>query len=309
MPNVFQSLEPNTRLFLERLTAQNEAPLAQLSLAQARGSLANMQQASKAVKMPATIDSHVITAGPTGKIAIRIVRREGKIEPLPIVMFFHGGGWVRGDADTHDRLIREIANGAEAAVVAVDFDRSPEVRYPIGDEQAYAATTYVTEHAGKWKLDGSRVAVVGDSAGGNMATVVSMLARDRGGPAIGLQVLFYPTTDANFNTPSDEQFAEGFFLARADMEWFWEQYLPDQQTRITPTASPLQASLDQLRGLPPAPIFTGEFDVLRDEGEAYAHRLMAAGVTVTRSALSAQFTVSLHSIRWRVLPRRVLQWR
>jgi acetyl esterase len=279
MADQFRNLEPTTRRFLETLAAQNNPPLSQISLAEARASLTRAQE--NAERLPAETHDEVLATGPTGKVAIRIVRPERMTGALPVVMFFHGGGWVLGDKDSHDRLVREIANGAGAAVIVVDFDRSPEARFPIAIEQAYAATKYVAKHAGRWNLDGSRIAVAGDSAGGNMAAVVSLLAHDRGGPNLALQVLFYPNTDANLDSPSYLQFGEGFFLTREDMSWFWDQYLPDKSARSTPPASPLQASVDQLRGLPPAVIFVGEFDPLRDEVEAYAHKLIDAGVTVT----------------------------
>lgn len=280
MSDRFRNLEPTTRLFLETLAAQKHRSLREMSLTEARASLASAQ-AGDIVKLPADIQDDILDTGPTGKVAIRIVRPRGKISALPVVMFFHGGGWVLGDKDTHDRLVREIANGADAAVIVVDFDRSPEAKFPTAIEQAYAATKYVAEHGVEWNLDGSRLAVVGDSAGGNMATVVSILARDRGGPNIALQVLFYPNTDSNLASQSYLQFAEGYYLAREDMKWFWDQYLPDKSARSTPLASPLRASVNQLSGLPPALIFVGEFDPLRDEVEAYAHKLMDAGVTVT----------------------------
>ena len=280
MSDRYANVEPQTRRFLETLAAQKGPPLSALSIAGARASEVKMQ-AFDVAKMPADIENRRIAAGPTGQIAIRIVRPKRGASLVPVVMYFHGGGWVLGDKDTYDRTVREIANGADAAVVVVDFDRAPETKYPTAIEQAYAATKYVAEHASGWNLDGSRIAVVGDSAGGNMATVVSMMARDRGGPDIALQVLFYPTTDANFDTPSYREFSEGYFLGREDMKWFWDQYLPDKAARREPTASPLQASVEQLRELPPAVIFTGEFDPLRDEIEAYAHKLTQAGVTVT----------------------------
>ena len=273
-------LEPNTRRFLEALDAQSNPPLSQVSIEQARASLAEAQ-AGRSRNSPSDGEDHVIPAGPTRNVPIRIVRPKGNTGLLPVVMFFHGGGWVLGDANTHDRLIRDIADGANAAVVAVDFDRSPEARYPIAIEQAYAATKYLAEHAAEWNLDSSRMAVAGDSAGGNIAITVTLLAKDRGGPNIALQVLFYPNTDLNLDSPSYLQFAEGYYLSREDMQWFWDQYLPDKSARSTPTAAPLQAPVDRLIGLPPAIIFVGEFDPLRDEVEAYAHKLIEAGVTVT----------------------------
>lgn len=196
-------------------------------------------------------------------------------------MYFHGGGWVLGDKHTHDRLIREIANGANAAVVFVNYTPSPEARYPIAIEEAYAATSWVAENAPALKIDPARLAVVGDSVGGNMAAAVTLLAKERGGPKIIFQLLFYPVTDANFETPSYQQFSGGPWLTREAMRWFWNQYAPDINVRAEPTAAPLKATTGQLEGLPPALIITGENDVLRDEGEAYARRLMQAGVQVT----------------------------
>jgi acetyl esterase len=196
-------------------------------------------------------------------------------------MYFHGGGWVLGDKDTHDRLVREIANGANAAIVFVNFMPSPEAKYPIPIEEAYTATKYIAENGIKFSLDTSKLAVAGDSVGGNMAAAVVLLAKERGGPKIDYQVLFYPVTDANFETKSYQQFATDIWLTREAMKWFWDNYLPDKEARKQPTASPLQASIDQLKGQPPALIITDENDVLRDEGEAYAHKLIQAGINVT----------------------------
>jgi acetyl esterase len=196
-------------------------------------------------------------------------------------MYFHGGGWILGNKDTHDRLIREIANGAQAAVVFVNYTPSPEAHYPIAIEQAYAATRFVAEEGASLDLDGSRLAVAGDSVGGNMAAVTTLLAKQRGGPKIVFQALLYPVTDASFDTGSYKQFAKGWFLERQGMKWFWDAYAPDHSVRREITVSPLRASTEQLRGLPPALVITAENDVLRDEGEAYAHKLTAAGVPVT----------------------------
>jgi acetyl esterase len=203
------------------------------------------------------------------------------METLPIVMYFHGGGWVLGDKATHDRLIRKIANGVEAAVVFVNFTPSPEAHYPVALEEAYAATLWIEENGSALNLDVSHIAVAGDSAGGNLAAALALIAKERGTPHIGYQALFYPVTDSRFDTASYHQFADGYYLTREAMQWFWDQYAPDFGVRDEPTASPLRASVDQLRGLPPALIITGEFDVLRDEGEAYVHKLLDAGVEVT----------------------------
>ncbi|WP_258879042.1 alpha/beta hydrolase [Paraburkholderia sp. BL6669N2] len=196
-------------------------------------------------------------------------------------MYFHGGGWVLGDTSTHDRLIREIANGANAAVVFVDYDRSPEAQYPVPIEQAYAATEYVARHGRELGVDSSRMAVAGDSVGGNMTAAVTLLAKERRGPQLRYQVLFYPVTDANFDDASYKEFAEGPWLTRAAMQWFWNAYAPNASDREKITASPLRATQEDLKELPPALVITDENDVLRDEGEAYARNLMQAGVKVT----------------------------
>jgi acetyl esterase len=200
---------------------------------------------------------------------------------LPAVVYTHGAGWVFGDKNIYDRLMRDLANGAGAAIVFVDFSRSPEARYPTAIEESYAVAKYVAERGREFGLDPRRLAVAGDSVGGNMTTALAMLAKERGGPPIGFQLLFYPVTDAGFDTPSYTMFATGHFLTLGAMRWFWDQYLPDPTQRLAPTASPLRASIDALRGLPPALVVNGEFDVLRDEGEAYAHKLIEAGVEVT----------------------------
>jgi acetyl esterase/lipase len=251
-----------------------------MSPADARAALTNVQHASKVSVLPADIEDLSILGGPKGQVSLRIVKPEGSRETLPAILYFHGGGWVLGDAHTHDRLVRELANRTNSAVVFVNYSRSPEARYPVAIEECYRAAAYVAESGGQHRIDGSRLTVAGDSVGGNMATVVAMMARQRRGPEIGLQVMFYPVTDASFDTASYRQFAGGFWLSREAMKWFWDQYLPDKAARKQPLASPLQASADQLSGLPPAVVITDEFDVLRDEGEAYAHKLTDSGVKV-----------------------------
>ncbi|MCL5280942.1 MAG: alpha/beta hydrolase [Planctomycetes bacterium] len=273
-------LYPAVQDFLNNLAAQGGPPLYELSPQEAREVLRGLQ-AVKVARPPADIEDRVLSLGPQGKVSIRIVRPRGVWQILPTIMYFHGGGWVLGDQDTHDRLIREIARGAGAALVFVNYTPAPEARYPVPIEEAYAATQWVAEHGGEIHVDSSRLAVAGDSVGGTMATVVALLAKQRGGPPICLQVLFYPVTETGFDTPSYDQFAEGYFLTREAMKWFWNQYAPDPAARSEPTASPLQASVDQLHGLPPALLIFGECDVLRDEGEAYARKLIEAGVPVT----------------------------
>jgi acetyl esterase/lipase len=279
MTQLGDGIERTTKAFLDAINAQSGPRIQELSVVDARVKLFKTQ-VSEVEKIPADIEDRTIPEGPNGPVSLRIIRPKGVNQTLPVVMYFHGGGWVIGDRETHDRLAREIANGANAAVVFVNYTRSPEARYPIAIEEAYAVTKYIAENGKALNLNSSRIAVAGDGAGGNIATVVALMAKERGGPSISFQVLFYPVTDANFDTPSYHLFATDHFLTREGMKWFWNNYLPDEEARKQPTASPLQASLDQLEGLPPALIISSEFDVLRDEGEAYAHKLNEAGVSV-----------------------------
>jgi len=222
-----------------------------------------------------------IAGGPTGSVRARIVRPAGSSGALPVILYIHGAGWVFGDAHTHDRLVRELAVGARATVVFPEYDRSPEARYPIAIEQSYAVAQWIIEEGAAHGLDAGRLAVAGDSVGGNMTAALTLLAKERGDISFVQQVLFYPVTDANFDTDSYHQFATGYFLRRDGMQWFWDQYTTDPAERAQITASPLRATTEQLAGLPPALVITGEADVLRDEGEAYAAKLRAAGVAVT----------------------------
>jgi len=281
------TLELHTHQFVDSLAGA--PPIYTLSPADARAVLVRAQSIPVG-KPSAQIEDMALPVGPTGSVPIRIVRPAGAAEVLPAVMYFHGGGWVLGDRDTHDRLIREIAVGADIAVVFVDYDRSPEARYPVAIEQAYAATCYAADNAASLRIDPLRLAVAGDSVGGNMAAAVSMLAKEHRGPKIAFQVLFYPVTDADFGTPSYTRFAEGPWLTRRAMEWFWDAYLPDPAARKQPTATPLNASLDELEGLPDALVIVDENDVLRDEGEAYARKLSDAGVRVT----SVRYNGTIH---------------
>lgn len=273
-------LENNTQNFINALTASGGAPIYTLSPADARNILAGAQ-AGPIAKRAADVTDTVFPVGPTGETRVRIVRPEGNTDRLPVVVYFHGGGWVLGDKETHDRLIREIAVQANAAVVFVDYERSPEAKYPIAIEQDYAVTKYVAEHSEQLNVDPTRLAIAGDSVGGNMTAVVSLLAEQRKGPEIIAQVLFYPVTDANFDNGSYTEFANGPWLTKAAMEWFWNQYLPEGTDRTDPKVTPIHAPRELLAGQAPALIITDENDVLRDEGEAYARKLSQAGVDVT----------------------------
>ena len=221
-----------------------------------------------------------LTGGPTGSVDVRIVKPAGATGTLPVIIYIHGAGWVFGNAHTHDRLVRELAVGARAAVVFPEYDLSPEARYPVAIEQNYVAARWVVTDGASHGLDATRIAVAGDSVGGNMAAALTLMAKERGDVPLVQQVLFYPVTDASFDTGSYHQFATGYFLRRDAMQWFWDQYTTDANERAQITASPLRASVEQLTGLPPALVITGEADVLRDEGEAYANKLRRAGVPV-----------------------------
>ncbi|HEX2313264.1 MAG TPA: alpha/beta hydrolase [Thermomonospora sp.] len=227
-----------------------------------------------------------VQGGPTGVVPVRIIKPKGVTGTLPVVFYVHGAGWVFGSAHTHDRLCRELAVRSHAAVVFPEYDRAPEARYPTQIEQNYTAARWVMEHGSEKSLDASRMAVCGDSVGGNMSTVLSLMAKERGDVNLLCQVLFYPVTNADFDTESYHQFATGYYLNRDGMKWFWDQYTTDPQQRADIHASPLRASTEQLRGLPPALVLTGEADVLRDEGEAYAAKLREAGVDVTAVRLA-----------------------
>ncbi|MFF7653108.1 alpha/beta hydrolase [Streptomyces sp. NPDC007983] len=222
-----------------------------------------------------------VTGGPTGSVRVRIVKPSGAAGTLPVILYIHGAGWVFGNAHTHDRLVRELAVGADAAVVFPEYDLSPEARYPVAIEQNYAVARWIVRDGAGKGLDGTRLAVAGDSVGGNMSAALTLMAKERGDVPLRRQVLFYPVTDAAFDTDSYHQFATGYFLRRDGMRWFWDQYTTDEGERAEITASPLRATTEQLTGLPAALVITAEADVLRDEGEAYANKLRAAGVPVT----------------------------
>ncbi|WP_410577080.1 alpha/beta hydrolase [Amycolatopsis sp. lyj-108] len=267
------ALEPAAQAFVE--ATANPPFLFQLPPEEGRKAVDEVQGGD--VELPA---ADVETTHVDG-VEVRIVRPEGVAGPLPVIVYIHGAGWVFGNFHTHERLVRELAVGAGAAVVFPEYDRSPEARYPVAIEQNYAVAKWVAENGAENGLDSTRIAIAGDSVGGNMTAALTLLAKQRGDVTFRQQVLFYPVTDANFDTESYKQFAEGYFLALEGMKWFWDQYTTDPAQRAEITASPLRASLDELAGLPPALVITAEADVLRDEGEAYAAKLRQAGVPVT----------------------------
>lgn len=272
-------LEPQTLAFLQALEAQRP-PLHTLLPADARNLLRQIQRNGQVAKAPATVTERTIPAGPTGTVALRIVRPPSATGSLPGILYFPGG-WPLGDLELYDRLVRELVNGTQSTLIFVDYDRTPPARYPVAVEQAYSATAWVAAQGPAIGVDPARLAVVGDGIGGNLAAVVTLLAKERQGPKLIFQLLFYPVTDASLNSASYHQFGGGsYWLTRADLAWFWDNYATVEE-RQAPTVSPLQAPLAQLQGLPPALIITAENDPLRDEGEAYVHKLIQAGVTVT----------------------------
>lgn len=239
-------------------------------------------QSGEGVERPDVDEEWVdVDAGEWGTVRTRIIRPKGSTGPLPVVFYIHGAGWVFGDEHTHDRLFRELVVGAGAAGVFPVYDRAPEKGYPTQVEQNFAVGQWLLEHGVEYSLDTSRVAVTGESVGGCMSAVFALMNKDRGGLDLKAQVLLYPVANADFDTPSYLQFAEGYYLTREGMQWFWDAYTTDPAQRAEKYASPLQASLEDLRGLPRTLVITDEADVLRDEGEQYANKLREAGVDVT----------------------------
>jgi acetyl esterase len=271
-------LHPAAITFL--LTRDGEPDMSAMTVEEARDRLSKIQT-GHIPKLPVDVEQRTVLVGPRGNTTVRIVRPRGATAILPVVVYFHGGGWVTGDHETHDRLVREIAVGANVVVVFVEYSRAPEARWPVAIEEAYAVTDWIFQTGKMINVDPSRMAVMGDSAGANIAAAVTLLASVRAGPPLRLQVLFYPVTIAKFDSRSYEEFAQGYFLTRDAMKWSWNHYAQNTATRDKSTASPLRASLNELRGLPPALVITAECDVLRDEGEAYAARLKEADVPVT----------------------------
>jgi acetyl esterase/lipase len=245
----------------------------------ARQVLVDLQ--SGPVARPDVDEEWVTVPADVGDVRVRLLRPAGVPGPLPVVVYMHGGGWILGNAATHDRLVRQLAVGAGCALAFVEYTPSPEARYPVAIEQGYATAQWITRHGAEHELDPRRMAVAGESVGGNMTAALALLAAQRGDVHFVHHSMYYPVTDAAMDTGSYEQFATGYYLSRASMEWFWDAYLPDLDRRSEITASPNRATSDQLAALPPALLFVDEADVLRDEGESYAAKLRQAGVEVT----------------------------
>ena len=269
-------LDPQLTAILEESGAQGLPPYTDLSPEAARKQMLELAPpVEPTLSVNKTEDRRI--PGPGDVIPIRLYYPDSD-PPFPVLVYFHGGGWVIGSIETHDALCHAISKTSDCLVVSVDYRLAPEHPYPAAPEDCYATTCWVAENAGTIQADASRIAVGGDSAGGNLATVVAMMARDRQGPDIRSQVLIYPITDDDLNTPSYLQNAEGYVLTRDLMIWFWNYYLAAEKRLGHPYATPLRA--DNLKNLPDALVLTAEYDPLRDEGEAYAKRLKEAGVDV-----------------------------
>ena len=279
------ALDPQAQKLVDAMVALNLPPIEKWTPAEARASMRQRTAGLGPVEDVAAVADHRIpVAG--GEITARVTTPAGP-GPHPAVVFFHGGGWVIGDIETHDGACRALTNAARCAVVNVDYRLAPEFKYPTAVEDSYAALTWVAANASKLNIDARKLAVCGDSAGGNLSAAVSLMARDRRGPAIALQVLIYPVTDYRFDTGSYREFEAGPVLTHAGMRYFWKEYLRTEADGAEPYASPMRAT--SLAGLPPALVITVEADPLRDEGEAYAARLRDAGVPVTLTRYAGMF--------------------
>ena len=267
-------VDPQVQDYLTKLAALGMDPMSAMSPATARAMMELETQGLGAPPSVGRIGDRTIP-GPAGKIAVRITAPAGP-GPFPALVYFHGGGWVVGSIATHDALARAITNAARIAVVSVEYRLAPEHPYPAAVEDAFAATAWVAANGASIGIDPARIAVGGDSAGGNLAAAVALMARDQGGPRLAFQLLIYPITNDDLDTPSYRDYAQGYMLTRAAMAWYWDQYVPTPGDRRQPYVSPLRAP--DLRGLPPALVATAEYDVLRDEAEVYAARLAEAGI-------------------------------
>ena len=274
------AIEVQTKSFLKALNTSGGKPMETMQPADARKVLEGAQTSVKPDISGVEVSEKTITQdGIT--IKLFIMRPSGVKETLPAFMFFHGGGWVLGDFPTHQRFIRDLVINSGAVAVHAEYTRSPEAKYPTAINECYAAAKWVVEHGSEINVDGNRLAIVGNSVGGNLTTAVALMAKNKKGPEFKLQVLFWPVTDASFETISYNKYANDRFLTKNMMKWFWDNYAPDANRRNEIYASPLRASLDELKGLPPTLVQTAENDVLRDEGEAYARKMNEAGVSVT----------------------------
>ncbi|RYX85986.1 alpha/beta hydrolase [bacterium] len=273
-------LSAGTKEFLKVLNSPAPPELEKMSPVEARSVLVGAQ-ASVDVDVSGIEESLKTISADGYTIGLTIVRPEGSTEKLPVFIFIHGGGWVLGDYPTHKRLVRDLVVHSGYAAVFINYTPTPDAVYPQQINEIYAATKWVAENGDEINVDGTNMAVVGNSVGGNMTAVTTLLAKEKGGPKIKFQAMLWPIVDANFETESYKEFGEERFLSTSLMKWMYDLYIPDLEKRKEIYASPLQANVEQLQGLPPALVITGESDILRDEGEAYGRKLDEAGVTVT----------------------------
>lgn len=272
-------LDRGTKSFLKILNSGG-TPLETLSKEDARAVLTGAQAAVK-VDLSGIEESEKTITADGYTVKLNILRPEGVKGKLPVFVYIHGGGWILGDYPTHKRMVRDLVVLSGAAAVFVNYTPSPEAHFPIAINEIYAATKWVADHGDQINVDGKRLAIVGNSVGGNMAAATALMAKEKKGPEIKVQVLLWPVTDATFSQPSYETYGKDRFLTTSIMKWMWDQYTTNAQERKSIYASPLQASIEELKGLPPALIQVAENDILRDEGEAYGRKLDEAGVTVT----------------------------
>ncbi len=274
------NLTTKTEEFISAVEKEADTPLYELTPGKAREFLIHLQEKTPRVIEADVFDRNIFTEN-AGNIEIRVVRpKDSKDKTLPVILYIHGGGWIMGGPKTHDFLIRQLANCTDSVIIFPDYALSPEAKYPVALEQVYGVLTYIYENPSEFNIDENRIVIAGDSAGGNMATVVAMKAKKQNGPKILFQALFYPVTNADMDTISYEDFADGPWLTKKAMEWFWDAYAPDKKDRDCSYVSPLKASEEELKDMPPTLIITDENDVLRDEGEAYARKLDFCGVDV-----------------------------
>jgi acetyl esterase/lipase len=273
-------VEPHIRIFLKALNSGGGPPMETLTPAEARKVLVDAQASVALDFPPCDVEARTVTQDGL-KVSLTIVRPAGSKATLPAFIFVHGGGWVLGDFPTHERFVRDLVVDSGCAAVFVNYTPSPEAHYPTAIHEIHAAAKWVAAHGDEIRVDGRRLAIAGNSVGGNMTAAVALMAKHQGGPAFKCQVMLWPVTDASFDTESYHEYSEGYFLSRAMMQWFWHAYAPDQSKRREIYASPLQATVEQMKGLPPALVQVAGNDVLRDEGLAYARKLDAAGVDVT----------------------------
>ena len=282
--NPYLSLK--TKNFIDKLASEDSKPLYKLQPEEARLVL-NDLQALFPIDIEAEVQNRTISTISAGNIDIKIVRPKCNTEEkLPVILYLHGGGWILGNAKTHDTLIKKLANCTKSVVIFPEYSKSPEAIYPTAINQCYAVLEYIKQNPVEFNINENKIAVAGDSAGGNMATVLALKAKQENGPHIYLQALFYPVTDASMDTKSYHDFKDGPWLSKKAMEWFWDAYAPEKSLRNNPQISPLKAELEELKGLPQALIITAENDVLRDEGEEYARKLNQAGVKVINARIN-----------------------